>query len=88
MVAGVEQPQTSYLEFLEDSDGNVVGSYQVTIDLRALRRPFRVLVVRSTGRVGAFENPEATRTVEMEVDMEISRATYFTVINWRDLGAL
>jgi hypothetical protein len=87
-VAGDGQRATSYIEELQDSSGNVVGTYEVTIDLRSLRDPFRVVVVRSTGRLGDLSTPDAVRTVEMEFDMDPGRSTYFTVTNWRDLGGL
>jgi hypothetical protein len=87
-LAGEGQPSSSYIEMLEDSSGTVVGSYEVSVGLQAYREPFLVLVIRSTGRVGDMADPEAVRTLEMEVDMDPRRSTYFTVVNWRDLGAL
>ena len=87
-VAGEEQKAFEYIEPLENSAGEVIGTYEVSVDYRYITSPFRVYLVRSTGRLGDIADPDATRTLEIEVDIheETHTGTYFEVVNWRDLG--
>lgn len=87
-VAGEGQEAFEYIESLENSAGDVIGSYQVTVDYGVSIAPFRIYLVRSTGRLGDLTDPEATRTLEIEIDVhdQTHTGTYFEVVNWRDLG--
>jgi hypothetical protein len=76
----------SYQDTLTNSRGDVVGSYQVDIDRRAMVTPHRVLVVRSRGRLGPALEPSAERTLEIELDMDEARSSYFQILSWTDLG--
>ena len=81
-----DQTNFSYQDSLTNSRGDTVGSYQVDLDLSQMKLDHKVLIIRSKGRVGPTSAPSAERSVEVEVDMDPTRATYFQVLNWTDLG--
>jgi type II secretory pathway pseudopilin PulG len=81
-----DQAVYAYQDTLENSGGEVVGSYEVVVDRRAFVLSEEILVIRSTGRLGDPTDPKARRTVEIEIDMNRSRATYFQIVSWTDLG--
>ena len=76
----------SYEDTLSNSAGNIIGTYQVQIDRTAMVSDHKVLVVRSKGRLGPSAEPLAERTLEIEFDMDQTRATYFKILSWTDLG--
>lgn len=59
------------LTFVEQLNGpaGTSGSYEVTIDMSQSKRPFFLVLVRSTGIVGDTSEPLGQRTLEVEIDV-------------------
>lgn len=84
----LDQTVFTYTEDV-DFDATRLGGYQVSIDATYRQFPFRVLIIRSTGMAGSDPNqPTARRTVQAEFDIDPTRATYYQLINYQDLGGL
>lgn len=81
-----DQVVYTYLEDLTDTDGTRVGSYEVAIDRSLVVRGQELLIIRSTGRLGPAENPLSEKTIRIEFDRDPTRASYFQVTSWTDLG--
>ena len=81
-----DQTTFSYQDTLDNSRGETVGSYQVDIDLGKMKADHKILLIRSKGRLGPASEPLAERGLEVEVDMDPARPTYYRVLNWTDLG--
>jgi hypothetical protein len=81
-----DQTAFSYQDSLTNSRGETVGSYQVEMDLSKMKREHKLLLIRSRGRLGPPSEPLSERSIEVEIDMEPTRPTYFQVLNWTDLG--
>lgn len=88
----------AYSEDLHDSNGDVIGTYTVVIDVRfevytpgpsatdepEVDSPEGIYMITCVGKVGErAEEPIAERTLYFEVDM-----TTFDVIRMQDLGSL
>lgn len=76
----------TYQDTLENSRGDTIGTYEVNIDRTAYVLAQQLLIIRSTGRLGTLAAPTAERTLEVEIDMNPDRTTYFRVVSWNDLG--
>lgn len=86
--SAIDQQVFSYSEEVRDVDGNVVGSYLVTLDWRYAEEPFLLLIVRSQGRVGPPDAPpEYRRTLVAEIDLAETSSTFFDIINLIDEGS-
>ena len=81
-----DQLKFSFEDTLSNSRDEIVGSYQVDIDRTAVLTEHKVMVVRSKGRLGPSSAPLAERTLEIELDVDPTRSTYYEVLNWSDLG--
>lgn len=81
-----DQVVFTYLESLRNTKNEVVGSYEVAIDRRLVIQKKDVLIIRSTGRIGSLQEPEAERVLQIEFDLDKSRSTYFKIVSWTDLG--
>ena len=81
-----DQVVYTYSEAIEDTNGTVVGSYQVAIDRSLIVNDQDLLIIRSTGRLGPAEKPLSERTIRVEFDMNQTRASYFQIVSWTDLG--
>lgn len=76
----------AYLETLEGTAGNRIGSFQVSIDRSLMLNAQNLLIIHSTGRLGPAEKPVSERTIRVEFDMNMDRASYFQIVAWNDLG--
>lgn len=68
-----DQGSFVYSEELFNADGESVGFFQVTVDVRYQFRPYRILRIISRGMVGDRKNPTATVTRKAEIDIDEGR---------------
>ncbi len=91
-----DQTRFSYSEDLLDPDGQLVGSFTVTIDRRHEVAPYQVLRLISVGRAGPRNAPQAERVLTVEVDMAQNdrvnpaslNANLFRLLDHQDSGGL
>lgn len=60
-----------YSEDIQDFDGNVHGSYTVTVDTSGALDPYKVIRVTSVGLVGSRNDPSAKYTIYGELDVSL-----------------
>jgi hypothetical protein len=64
-----DQGVFSYQEFMRDSNGDVVGSFRVSIDANYRDRPYSILRIHSVGNLGPEDDPLARVKRVLEIDM-------------------
>lgn len=71
--AAKEQLYFSYTEEMRDINGQVVGSYHVTVDRSLQQWPYAVVRLTSIGTLGPVDDPLARRRLYAEVDISPTR---------------